>query len=103
MIYNVLFISEQKLKDFNPLNQNCDNAELRWGISQAQTIFIQETLGTNLFEEMGRLVETGDIENAGKIHYKEFEYDITSLLPKSASWSLAESEMLVRKQIIELL
>ena len=71
MIYNVLFISEQKLKDFTPLNQNCDTAELRWGISQAQTIFIQETLGTNLFEEMGRLVETGDIENAGKIHYKE--------------------------------
>lgn len=70
MIYNVLFLSEQKLKDFTPLNQNVDSSELRWGISQGQTIFIQETLGTRLFEKMGELVETGDINNAQYVHYK---------------------------------
>ena len=71
MIYNVLFISEQKLKDFTPLNTNVDSSELRWGISQAQTIFIQETLGTRLFEKMGELVQTGDIDDAQYIRYKE--------------------------------
>ncbi len=71
MIYNVLLISEQKLKDNTPINENVDTSELRFGISQAQQIFIQESLGTNLYEYILELVSTGDIELAGKIHYKE--------------------------------
>ena len=71
MIYNVLFVSEQRVKDFTPLNSNCDSSELRWGISQSQTIFIQESLGTRLFEKMGELVQTNDIEDPQYIRYKE--------------------------------
>ena len=71
MIYNVLFVSEQRVKDFTPLNANVDSSELRWGISQAQTIFIQESLGTRLFEKMGELVQTNDIEDPQYIRYKE--------------------------------
>jgi hypothetical protein len=71
MIYNVLFVSEQRVKDFTPLNANVDSSELRWGISQSQTIFIQESLGTRLFEKMGELVQTNDIEDPQYIRYKE--------------------------------
>lgn len=71
MIYNVLLISEQKLKDNTPINENVDTQELRFSISQAQTIFIQESLGTNLYEYILQIVSNGDIELPGKIKYKE--------------------------------
>ena len=71
MIYNVLLISEQKLKDNTPINENVDSSELRFCIQQAQTIFIQETLGTNLYEYILEAVSNGDIDTIGYIRYKE--------------------------------
>jgi hypothetical protein len=71
MIYNVLLITEQLLKNNTPINDNVDTSELRFSISQAQTIFIQESLGTNLYEFILELVENGDIELPQYIHYKE--------------------------------
>ena len=71
MIYNVLLISEQKLKDNTPINDNVDTAELRFSIQQAQQIFIQESLGTNLYEYILGLVSTSGIDDPSKIHYKE--------------------------------
>jgi hypothetical protein len=71
MIYNVLLITEQKLKDNTSINENVDSSELRFSISQAQQIFIQESLGTNLYEYILSLVSNGDINLAGKIKYKE--------------------------------
>jgi hypothetical protein len=49
MNYNVLLISEQKLKSQSPIDPNVDSDELRYGIQQAQNIYIQETLGTNFY------------------------------------------------------
>lgn len=71
MIHNVLLITEQKLKDNTPINDNVDSSELRFSISQAQTIFIQETLGTNLYEFILKLVKDGDIDLAQYSDYKE--------------------------------
>ena len=71
MIYNVLLITEQKLKDNTSINENVDSSELRFSISQAQQIFIQESLGTNLYEYILLLVSNGDINLAGKVKYKE--------------------------------
>lgn len=71
MIYNVLLITEQKLKDNSSITDNVDSSELRFSIQQAQQIFIQESLGTNLYEYILDLVKTGDIEDPIKIHYKE--------------------------------
>lgn len=71
MVYNVLLISEQKLKDNTPINENVDTSELRFCIQQAQTIFIQETLGTNLYEYILKAVQNGDIDTAPYIRYKE--------------------------------
>lgn len=71
MIYNVLLISEQKLKDSTPINDNVDSSELRFSIMQSQTIQIQESLGTNLYEQILHLVDTGDIDDPNYVKYKE--------------------------------
>jgi hypothetical protein len=71
MIYNVLLISEQKLKDNAPIDQNVDSSELRYGIQQAQNIFTQETLGTNLYEKILKLVRDNEIDLPGNANYKE--------------------------------
>lgn len=70
MIYNVLLVSEQKLKDSTAINENVDTSELRFCIQQAQTIQIQESLGTNLFEKIMDLVSTGDISLPQNTNYK---------------------------------
>ena len=71
MIYNVLLISEQKLKDNTPINENVDSSELRYGIQTAQNIFLQETLGTNFYEQILSQVQSGDIELPQNINNKE--------------------------------
>lgn len=71
MSYNVLLISEQKLIDNTAMNgSNVDKSELRFCIQQAQTIFLQESLGTHLFDKMLQLVQTGDITQSGNSNYK---------------------------------
>lgn len=71
MNYNVLLISEQKLKSQSPIDPNVDSDELRYGIQQAQNIFIQETLGTNFYEQILNQVESGDISLPQNIYNKE--------------------------------
>ena len=68
--YNVLFISESRLKEKTAINENVDSTELRFAIQLAQNIYSQETCGTNLFQKLQELVYTGDIELAGNINYK---------------------------------
>lgn len=71
MAYNVLFISEQKLKDNTPITDNVDSSELRFAIQQAQTIQIQETLGTNLYEYLLQVVDDNTINtDAALFRYK---------------------------------
>jgi hypothetical protein len=57
MAYNVLFISEQKLKDNTPITDNVDSSELRFAIQQSQMIQLQESLGTNLYEYLLQIVD----------------------------------------------
>lgn len=70
-MYNVLLISEQKLKSASPLDPNIDSEELRYGIATAQTIFIQETLGTNFYQQILEQVSTGDIDLSGNTANRE--------------------------------
>lgn len=67
----VLLISEDTLKTYTAINDNVQSDELRFCILQAQQIFLQESLGTNLLEKMYQLVDTGDIQLSGNIRYKE--------------------------------
>lgn len=71
MIYNVLLVSEQRLKDQTPITENVQSSECRYGIQTAQNIFLQETLGTNLFEHILGLVSGGTIDSPSNIKYKE--------------------------------
>ena len=81
MSSNVLLISEQTLKDSTPINSNVDSSELQFCISQAQYLFLQESLGTFFFDTMLDLVATGDINLPGKIRYKELlDNQITQML-----------------------
>jgi hypothetical protein len=66
----VLLISEDLLKTNTPISENVQSDELRFGIIQAQAIFLQESLGTNLYEEMLNLVDTGAISSPSKAVYK---------------------------------
>ena len=71
MSYNVLFISEQKLKDNTPITDNVDSSELRFAILQSQAIMIQETLGTNLYEYLLQIVDDNTINtDAALYRYK---------------------------------
>jgi hypothetical protein len=66
----ILLISEETLKTYTAINESVQSDELRFCILQAQAIFLQESLGTNLYEEMLRLVDTGDILQPGYAVYK---------------------------------
>lgn len=70
MVYNVLLISEQKLKDNTAINENVDSSELRFCIQQAQNIQIQESLGTNLYEKILEIVDDGTINSPANANYK---------------------------------
>jgi len=67
---NVLLVSEESLKTYTAINENVQSDELRFCILEAQLIFIQESCGTNLYEKMLDLVDTGDIYDAGNANYK---------------------------------
>jgi len=67
---NVLLISEEILKNYTAINENVQSDELRFCILQSQNIFIQESLGTNLYNKMLDLVNTGDIYDSSNSNYK---------------------------------
>lgn len=64
-------ISEEVLKTYTPINENVQSDELRFCILQAQNIFIQESLGTNLFNFMLNIIGNGDIYQPSYTNYKD--------------------------------
>ena len=72
MAYNVLFISESKLKDNTPITDNVDSSELRYCIQTAQSIYMTESLGTNLYEYLLKIIDDNTINtDASLFRYKE--------------------------------
>lgn len=96
MIYNVLLVSEQKVKDATPLTENVQSSEIRYAISTSQSIFLQETLGTNLFEYILGLVQSGDIENSQYIKYKELLNNFIQPMVIAYSWYLVIDNLYVK-------
>jgi hypothetical protein len=86
MAYNVLFISEQKLKDNTPITDNVSSSELRFSIQQSQAIQIQETLGTNLYEYLLKIVDDNTVNtDINLIRYKELLNNYVQ--PTLIAWS----------------
>lgn len=66
----VLLISEDTLKTYTAINESVQSDELRFCILQAQQIFLQESLGTNLYNQMLNLVQSGAISSPSNAVYK---------------------------------
>ncbi len=67
----VLLISENTLKTYSYINDNCQTDELRYAIMISQNIEIQESLGSQLYQKMLDLVDTNDIFLSGNTKYKK--------------------------------
>ena len=66
----VLFISELKLKDSTAINLNVDPQILLPYVLQAQRIYIEPKLGTDLYQKLESLITAGTIGNVGNEAYK---------------------------------
>lgn len=66
----VLFISEQKLKDSTAINLNVDDNLLLFGVREAQKLYVETALGTDLTQKLKDLITAGTIGNAGNEAYK---------------------------------
>jgi len=66
----VYFISETRLKEYTSISDNVDSGALRSAIQTGQVINSQETLGTSLYNELVRLVDTNEITGATNSNYK---------------------------------
>ena len=66
----VLFISEQKLKDSTALNLSVDNSILLPFVREAQKLYVETALGTDLTQHLKDLITAGTIGNVGNEAYK---------------------------------
>ena len=86
MAKNVLFISEQKLKDNSPITDNVDSSELRFAIQQSQMIQLQESLGTNLYEYLLNIVDDNTINTDPALYRYKALLD-NFIQPTLIAWS----------------
>jgi len=66
----VLFISEQKLKDSTAINLNVDVDLLLPFVREAQKLYVETVLGTDLTQKIKDLITAGTIGNVGNEAYK---------------------------------
>ena len=81
----VLFISEQKLKESTAINLNVDTDLLLPYVKQAQKLYVETKLGTDLNQKLKDLITAGTIGNVGNEAYKTLLDDyIGDMLPNWA-------------------
>jgi hypothetical protein len=81
----VLFISEQKLKDSTAINLNVSTDLLLPYVRQAQKLYVETKLGTDLTQKLKDLITLGTIGNVGNEAYKTLVDDyIGDMLPNWA-------------------
>jgi hypothetical protein len=78
----VLFISESKLKSSTAINLSVDDDLLLFGVREAQKLYVETALGTDLTQKLKDLITAGTIGNVGNEAYKTLvdEY-IGDMLP----------------------
>ena len=69
MAQYVLFISEDKLKDSTAINMNVDVEFLLPFVKEAQKLYIETALGTDLNQKLKDLIVAGTLNNAGNEAY----------------------------------
>ena len=81
----VLFISEAKLKDSTAINLNVDVELLLPYVRQAQKLYVETKLGTDLNQKLKDLIVAGTVGNAGNEAYATLLNDyIGDMLPNWA-------------------
>jgi len=81
----VLFISEEKLKDSTAINLNVDPNLLLPYVRQAQKLYVEPKLGTQLTEKLKDLITNNTIGDVGNEAYKTLLDDyIGDMLPNWA-------------------
>lgn len=81
----VLFISEEKLKDSTAINLNVDTDLLLPYVRQAQKLYVETKLGTELYDKLKTLITNGTIGNVGNEAYKTLLDDyVGDMLPNWA-------------------
>jgi len=82
----VLFISEAKLKSSTAINLSVDNQILLPYVRQAQKLYVETKLGTDLNNKLKDLITTGTVGAVGNEAYKTLLDDyIGDMLP---NWAL---------------
>jgi len=66
----VLFISEDKLKDSTAINMNVDVNFLLPFVKQAQKLYVETKLGTDLNQKLKDLIIAGTVNAGGNEYYK---------------------------------
>jgi hypothetical protein len=66
----VLFISEDKLKDSTAINMNVDVEFLLPFVKQAQKLYVETKLGTDLNQKIKDLITAGTINDPVNANYK---------------------------------
>jgi hypothetical protein len=81
----VLFISESKLKSSTAINLNLSADLLLPYVLQAQKLYVEPKLGTDLYQKLESLITAGTIGNVGNEAYKTLVDDyIGDMLPNWA-------------------
>jgi len=81
----VLFISEDKLKDSTAINMNVDVEFLLPFVKQAQKLYVETKLGTDLNQKIKDLITAGTINNPANANYKTLlDTYIGDMLPNFA-------------------
>jgi len=81
----VLFISEQKLKESTAINLNVDSDLLLPYVRQAQKLYVEPKLGTDLTQKLKDLITAGTIGAGANAAYKTLLDDyIADMLPNWA-------------------
>ena len=81
----ILFISEAKLKDSTAINLNVDVELLLPYVRQAQKLYVETKLGTDLKQKLKDLIVAGTVGDAGNEAYKTLLDDyIGDMLPNWA-------------------
>lgn len=94
----VYLISCDYLKSHTTINNNVDNNLLNSAIWEAQSIHIQQTIGTRLYDKLIKLVKTGDIHNPNFSWYKLLLEDY--IMDAVAYWAFYECLPYVRFKVV---
>jgi hypothetical protein len=89
MAEQILYISENRLKESTTINQNVDTELLIPNIKVAQDKYILTKLGSKLDDKLQKLIKDAELDDAGNENYEKLVN--TYIQPALIQWTLYES------------